>query len=289
VPELPEVESVRRGLIAAQLRTPVRSVWRSLSRLRIGKHWAEENLGCLQGAMPGEVRRRGKYILWSFTGEDGGALGLVIHLGNERTVRRGVGGARPGVAHAPGPGLRGRSRAEVGRSSAVRRAASWAAGSADCDGIADRRARAGAARARVLGGGARAGARGIFAPDPRRAARPVGGRRAREYLRGRGAVPRGDPPAARGAVACIAARGTGWPRRSSPCCVRGSRTAARRLKDFRNVVGEVGRNQDDLKVYGRVGEPCPRCGAPLRGFVSGGRSGAYCPKDQPRPRGRLLR
>ena len=61
------------------------------------------------------------------------------------------------------------------------------------------------------------------------------------------------------------------------------------LKDFRNVVGEVGRNQDDLKVYGRVGEPCPRCGAPLRGFVSGGRSGAYCPKDQPRPRGRLLR
>ena len=61
------------------------------------------------------------------------------------------------------------------------------------------------------------------------------------------------------------------------------------LKDFRNVVGEVGRNQDDLKVYGRAGEPCPRCGGPLQGFVSGGRSGVFCPRDQPRPRTRLLR
>ena len=81
MPEIPEVESVRRGLGAAQLSTPVHSLWRSPEKLRIGKHWAEENLGCLQGAMPGAVGRRGKYILWSFTGVDGVALGLVIHLG----------------------------------------------------------------------------------------------------------------------------------------------------------------------------------------------------------------
>jgi formamidopyrimidine-DNA glycosylase len=29
MPELPEVESVRRGLIAAKLQAPVRSLWRS--------------------------------------------------------------------------------------------------------------------------------------------------------------------------------------------------------------------------------------------------------------------
>ena len=81
MPELPEVESVRRGLVAAKLAAPVRSLWRSEFKLRIGKHWASENLECLQGAMPGEVGRRGKYIVWQFRGADEAALGLVIHLG----------------------------------------------------------------------------------------------------------------------------------------------------------------------------------------------------------------
>jgi formamidopyrimidine-DNA glycosylase len=81
MPELPEVESVRRGLIAAKLQAPVRSLWRSEFKLRIGKHWASENLECLRGATPGEVGRRGKYIVWSVRGDDDAALGLVIHLG----------------------------------------------------------------------------------------------------------------------------------------------------------------------------------------------------------------
>ncbi len=61
------------------------------------------------------------------------------------------------------------------------------------------------------------------------------------------------------------------------------------LKDFRNVVGEVGRNQDDLSVYGRAGQPCPSCGRPLEGFTHGGRSGVLCPFDQARPRGGWVR
>ena len=63
MPELPEVESVRRGLVAAQLRAPVVALWRSPAKLRVGKHWQDENLECLLGATPGAVGQQKKYIL----------------------------------------------------------------------------------------------------------------------------------------------------------------------------------------------------------------------------------
>ena len=98
MPELPEVESVRRGLEAAKLRAPVIEVWRSGFKLRVGKSWAEENLGCLKGNVPGAIRRRGKYIVWELTGPEGQAHGLVIHLG--MSGHCGVTTARqPRVAH----------------------------------------------------------------------------------------------------------------------------------------------------------------------------------------------
>jgi formamidopyrimidine-DNA glycosylase len=52
------------------------------------------------------------------------------------------------------------------------------------------------------------------------------------------------------------------------------------LRDFRNLAGEPGRNQNALRVYGREDRPCLRCGATLRRFTFGGRSGAYCPQEQ---------
>jgi formamidopyrimidine-DNA glycosylase len=39
-------------------------------------------------------------------------------------------------------------------------------------------------------------------------------------------------------------------------------------------------------VYGRSGEPCPRCGATLVRIIQGGRSTVFCPRDQPLPRKR---
>ncbi|MGP5305310.1 zinc finger domain-containing protein [Brachybacterium alimentarium] len=42
-----------------------------------------------------------------------------------------------------------------------------------------------------------------------------------------------------------------------------------------------------LAVYGREGEPCPRCGNLLRRALHQGRSSHYCPRCQrpaPRPR-----
>src|SRR5690606_40535921 len=82
MPELPEVESVRRGLVAARVRAPITRVWRSRQSLRIGAEWQrdKENLKILEGATPGRVRRRGKYLLWHMSREQA-ELVLLIHLG----------------------------------------------------------------------------------------------------------------------------------------------------------------------------------------------------------------
>jgi formamidopyrimidine-DNA glycosylase len=51
-----------------------------------------------------------------------------------------------------------------------------------------------------------------------------------------------------------------------------------------NVDGESGYFDRALAVYGRAGEPCPRCGAPVRRDPFMNRSSYSCPVCQPRPR-----
>ncbi|MGV0655126.1 bifunctional DNA-formamidopyrimidine glycosylase/DNA-(apurinic or apyrimidinic site) lyase [Mycolicibacterium thermoresistibile] len=51
-----------------------------------------------------------------------------------------------------------------------------------------------------------------------------------------------------------------------------------------NVNGESGYFERSLDAYGRAGEPCRRCGAVLRREKFMNRSSFYCPKCQPRPR-----
>ena len=53
-----------------------------------------------------------------------------------------------------------------------------------------------------------------------------------------------------------------------------------------NVNGESGYFSRSLAVYGREGEPCPRCGAPVRRDAFMNRSAYSCPVCQPRPRAR---
>lgn len=287
MPELPEVESVRRGLVAAELRGPVTSLWRSEFKLRVGKHWQDENLECLRGASPGLAGRRGKYIVWPFTGAGGEGLGLVIHLGmsgrcgvagagepraththfvlgfgDGRELRlvdpRRFGGLRAGplaeLQVAPPIGELGPEPLEPGFSGAV---------------LAERLGTsARPIRDALLDQAAVAGLGNIYAV---------------EALFLAGIHPQ---------IAAERLHRSAWDRLAAAVVqvlTQGIANGGTTLKDFRNVVGEVGRNQDDLKVYGRAGEPCPRCGADLKGFVSGGRSGAFCPHDQPRPRTRLVR
>jgi formamidopyrimidine-DNA glycosylase len=52
-----------------------------------------------------------------------------------------------------------------------------------------------------------------------------------------------------------------------------------------NVDGESGYFDRALAVYGREGEPCRRCTAPVRRESFMNRSSFSCPKCQPRPRG----
>jgi formamidopyrimidine-DNA glycosylase len=54
------------------------------------------------------------------------------------------------------------------------------------------------------------------------------------------------------------------------------------FRDYRSVDGEPGRNQERLACYGRAGLPCLRCGATLRRRVIDGRGTTWCPTCQRR-------
>jgi formamidopyrimidine-DNA glycosylase len=56
------------------------------------------------------------------------------------------------------------------------------------------------------------------------------------------------------------------------------------LRDYRQPDGASGSMQDEFKAYGRLGEPCERCGTPIDRIVVGGRGTWYCPRCQRLPR-----
>jgi formamidopyrimidine-DNA glycosylase len=53
------------------------------------------------------------------------------------------------------------------------------------------------------------------------------------------------------------------------------------LRDYATPDGASGSMQDEFNVYGRAGEPCPRCGTPIERDVLGGRGTWTCPTCQP--------
>lgn len=57
------------------------------------------------------------------------------------------------------------------------------------------------------------------------------------------------------------------------------------FRDYRSGLGEPGENQSRLRVYGlKPGTPCPRCATPLERLVIGQRGSIFCPNCQPMPR-----
>lgn len=52
------------------------------------------------------------------------------------------------------------------------------------------------------------------------------------------------------------------------------------LRDFFGADGASGYFQQELYVYGRGGEPCRVCGTPIRHLVLGQRASCYCPRCQ---------
>ena len=60
------------------------------------------------------------------------------------------------------------------------------------------------------------------------------------------------------------------------------------IDDFRHVDGLRGAFQDEFLVHRRAGEPCVRCGAEIVKMVVAGRGSYVCERCQPRPRRRRL-
>ena len=60
----------------------------------------------------------------------------------------------------------------------------------------------------------------------------------------------------------------------------GIRRQGATLRDYRGADGGRGRMQEEFRVYGRGGEPCPRCGTPIAKTRVAGRGTWYCPSCQ---------
>jgi len=58
------------------------------------------------------------------------------------------------------------------------------------------------------------------------------------------------------------------------------------IDDYRHVDGERGSFQDRFLAYSRAGEPCVRCGTPIEKLRVAGRGTYVCPACQRRPRAR---
>jgi formamidopyrimidine-DNA glycosylase len=52
------------------------------------------------------------------------------------------------------------------------------------------------------------------------------------------------------------------------------------LRDYRQADGELGYFQHTFRVYGREDAPCPACGTPVARIVQSGRSSFFCPACQ---------
>lgn len=288
MPELPEVESVRRGLVRAKLRAPIVAVWRSRLPLRTGKHWArkEEHVRRLAGHAPGRVRRRGKFLVWEFAPVEvqSAPLALVVHLGMTGVCRV-TGAERERDAHthlvlrfADDREFRFTDARRFGglHVDTLERVETWGPlGQLGPEPLS--RAFSGAWLAKMLGRSQRAVRDGLL---DQRVVAGIGNIYVSEILFEARVHP---------LVAARRLRPAAWDRVAAA-----TRAVLRRaignggttLRDYRGVGGEQGRNQAALAVYGRADEPCLGCGTSLRGYVHQGRSGVWCPGEQPRPRGR---
>lgn len=300
MPELPEVETVMRGLSAV---LTGRTIARAETR-RAGLRWPfPENLThALSGARVEGFRRRGKYMLLRLAKGDEGGLSVLVHLGmSGRMVAR-----APGEAPVPRDGPQG--------------AASDVRGNGD-----------GLAHEHLLletTDGWRVGFQ-----DPRRFGCvdlvPTGAEDSHRLLAGMGPEPLDDRFDARTLAASLMGKNTpikaalldqrvvaglgniyvaealyraGISPRRMACTVTGARAArllpaikgvlteaiaagGSSLRDYVRADGELGHFQDRFDVYDRPGQPCAKCPGSLAcpgiaRIVQAGRSTFFCPRTQ---------
>ena len=274
MPELPEVETIRsrlapgltgRRIVRAEIRDP------RLTRPEPPEAVAE----ALAGELILDVRRRGKYLVVVF--ESG--RHLLVHLRMTGSV------LHPAPAGAADdPYVRAvvslDNRSDVAYRD-VRRFGTWellepgeldeyfAARRLGPEPLARGFTRAGLAAALA---GRRAPVKGALLDQ--RAAAGIGNIYADEALwyarlhplRPAGSLDEGDVAALRDGI--------------RKALRLGIRRQGATLRDYRGADGERGSMQEEFRVYGRGGEPCPRCGTPIAKTRVAGRGTWYCPSCQ---------
>ena len=280
MPELPEVETVRRALEDAALGAVVRSVETSGQAMR----WPipgdlGERIG---GGRLAGFRRRGKYILVDIEGGGGPAADrvMLVHLGMSGSVRIHPPGARAeprkhdhmaldlldgqrvvlndprrfGGVDLMRPGsepdhrlLSGMGIEPLGN---------------ELDGAflhAAAKGRRTSVKAMLLDQRVVAGIGNIYASEALFDARI-------SPLRKAGRIGAGRFAALAAAVREV--------------LLRAIDAGGTSLRDHVQPGGEIGYFARELRVYGRGGAPCPACGAPVRQARQAGRASFYCPRCQ---------
>lgn len=280
MPELPEVETVRRMVEAQAVGKTVAVAHRSRARLR------SEPVRSLQRPLEGRrlegIDRRGKHLLFGF-----GSVTLLSHLGMSgrwlffpREPEQ-----RPPHVHArlgftDGSWLWYEDARRFGRLLVV------PTGRVDLDpsistlGPDPLSAPTDAGRLAALARGLRVSIKG-FLLDQRRLA-GIGNIYASEIL----FRARVDPRRPAGRLT-----GPEWERvaRVIPAVLEeATARMGTTFSTYRTLWNEPGEYGSQLRVYDRAGEPCRRCGTPIRRIVLGQRSTFFCPACQsprrPRPR-----
>jgi len=275
VPELPEVESVRRRLAPVLEGRRLEHV--EISDERLTRPFAAAEVAqALEGEVVREVGRRGKYLVVRF---DSGRA-LLIHLRMTGSLRHAPAGTLPDDPHR-----RAVATLDDGSDVAyrdVRRFGTWLLLEApDVDEYVDARVgrepleatfrardlaerlatRRAPVKAAILDQRTVAGIGNIYADEalwrarihPLTAARDLTHAELRALHRG----------IRRALEAGIARHGS-------------------TLRDYALPDGSSGEMQDEFKVYGRAGEPCDRCGTPIEKIRAAGRGTWYCPRCQVR-------
>lgn len=276
MPELPEVESVRRGLVRRRLRGVLVARVRSSGKpLRLAR---PQPLAALRRATHGhritDVRRIGKYLLLDLDGR----WSVLVHLGmsgNLVTARR----AEPWAPHthvvfelADGRDVRFVDPRRFGMVDVVERGrerAHPALAALGPDPIAeglppDHLRTAAASRSTpvkqfILDQGVLAGVGNIYASEALWLARLRPSRRTGRLTE---------------AEARLLTRSV---RQVLEHALEHGGTS---LKDFVDADGREGENAEYLRVYGREGEPCSRCRTAIRRTLIQGRATYFCPTCQ---------
>ncbi|MCC5822884.1 MAG: bifunctional DNA-formamidopyrimidine glycosylase/DNA-(apurinic or apyrimidinic site) lyase [Phycisphaerales bacterium] len=275
MPELPEVESVRRAL-APVVGVPVvgvRVARRDVVRDEAGRRRGRlDPAGLLAGDRVEAAERKGKQL--ALVGASGRVV--LVHLGMSGQVLLPAPGGRVSGGHAHVVWTLGDGRRLVFRDPR-RFGGIWML--PDPDALAERWSRlgpdglavTGADLARALGGSRRAVKAALL---DQAAVAGVGNIYADESLHAARIAP---------TRACASLGRADWDRLAS--CVRSVLRGAIRaggstLRDYRLPDGSAGEAARRHRVYARAGQSCPDCGGEIAGMLLAQRSTCWCPSCQ---------